>query len=266
MAKTDSIHGAVTGKVGPVNYYRLRGSEKLFVRANANINKSARKHHSRYERTRQENMEFKGCVKTAIQIVNAVFPIKSLGDFNSFGQLVRICKFIQQADPLLPKGRRPVLISRSHSLLNGFSFNKYNTFETLVKSPVSMSIERQSGIAQVVIPPMRAGIHLGNPAEQPYYRFVCTLSKVCDLFLPENSHFYETLNQENPAYKKQFTPWLNWNDPFPAAEMIIHLPNWVDLPHRTLIAGIGIEFGKQIPGGQIEFVKYACAGKIWVTG
>ena len=266
MAKTDSIHGAVSGRVGPVVYYRLPGSEKLIVRSSPVINTKARKTHPRFERTRQENREFKGCVKAAGSIAEAVYPVKALGDFNSFGQLVRVCKFIQQADRSRPKGERALLLSLSHSLLDGFSFNKYHRFETLVSSPLSFSIDRQNGSLLAIIPPMRPGIHLFNPAGQPYYRIVVCLGMLCDLFLSANSHFYETAGNEDPACVKGSGDWMNCKDPFPGAEFSLQVPGWTDLPHRTLITGIGIEFGRTVPGGEIASVKYAGAGKIWVTG
>ena len=264
MGKADSIQN-IRGKVGSLIFYRLRGSGDMVVRSNGYKTRSALNHHPRYEKTRQENMEFKGCVRASKDIIEAVSPIKLLGDFNSFGQLVRVCKFIQQADTSLPKGSRSVSISRSHSLLNGFSFSRYNTFESLVRAPLSIYIDRKEGNSRAIIPPMRPGIHLQNPAQQPQYRFVYSIGTVCDLSMSEKTRNYETMNHEDATCYMQCSEWMSWKETFPGTELFVQVPGWVDSPHRTLIAGIGIEFGRPSPSGEIEFVKKAGAGKIWVT-
>jgi hypothetical protein len=265
MAKVNSSIGELSGKIGALVFYRMRGSEKMIVRRKAALSKYALNYHSRYENTRQQNMEFKGCVLAAKKIGLAMYSIKPLGDFNSFGQVVKICKVIQQADSSNPKGKRSVYISKMHSLLDGFSFNKYNTFESLVRAPISISIDRPAGIAKAIIPPMRPGIHLVNPKEEPYYRFVCSLGNVSDVFVPDNRTTYETVNKNYSFCHEQVSPWTNWKNSFPGIEISVSLDRWEDIADQTLFAGIGIEFGRQAPGGEIEFVKYAGAGKIWVT-
>lgn len=201
--------------------------------------------------------------EAAKNILSIVYPVGCLGDFNSFGLLVKIAKIIQQADTQAPKGKRSVWISQSPSLLNGFSFNKYNTFETLVKSPVSISIDRPGGTGLVNIPYLVPGIHLVNPLQQPYYMFVCTLGRLCDLVLSKKGSDYETLKKDSAYCDVQCSPWFNWNEPMPPIELMLQAPGWIDEPHHTLIAGIGIAFGKEVTGGSIEVTKYAGAGKIW---
>lgn len=265
MATSDSILGNLSGKLGSVICYRMRGSEKMIVRSKGYISPYTRKNHRRYERTRQENNEFKGCVKAAKNLSRILIPVASLGDFNFFGHLVKIAKMMQQVDTELPKGKRSVLISKTPSLLTGFSFNKFNTFEALVKSPISFSIDRPQGTAHFSVPPMQPGIHLLNPGQQPYYRLVFTIGCVADLHLTENVHSYESRDNEFPYCAVQLTDWLNWKDSFPGSELTVSSPRWVDLPNRTLVAGIGISFGKQLADGTIKPVKYAGAGKIWMA-
>lgn len=262
MGKTNSIHGKVSGKVGLLTFCSIPGSDEMIVRARPQMSTHARKHHRRFEKTRQENNEFKGCVKAAREILLAVHPVKHLGDFNSFGYLVRVCKFIQQADSST-KGKRSVLFSKAPSLLNGFSFNKYHPFETLVRPPLSVTIDRQNGNAEVTIPALRPSIQLENPKQQPLYRFVFSLGRISDLILNDRGNSYESLDIDCSICKSIYTRWFNCIENFPQTALNLHLQNWDDLPYLTLLAGIGIEFGREMPGGEIESVKYAGAGKIW---
>jgi hypothetical protein len=265
MAKSDSILGNVSGKVGNLVFYRMRGSDTMIVRRKGSISKYARKNHRRFEKTRMENSEFKGCVKAAKEMARVLAPINALGDFNSFGLLVKIAKMIQQQDTESPRGKRSVLISRSPALLTGFSFNRYNTFESLVKSPISFSIEREGGTGNVVIPAMLPGIHLVNHLQQPYYRFVCTLGRICDLHISESGRDYETLHKEYLYSDVQFSPWINWKEPMPETTLTLQAPRWTNEPHNTLVAGIGIDFGREKVNGSIESTRYAGAGKVWLA-
>ena len=142
MGKAESILGAVSGKVGPAIFYNLRGTEKMIIKSRPVRSKHARKTHERFEKTRQQNKEFAGCVEAASRIWNNITSIKLLADHNCFGHMQAVCKLIQQADTTSPVGERPVLISKSRSLLNGFSFNMYHPFGSLVRVPVECSIDR----------------------------------------------------------------------------------------------------------------------------
>jgi hypothetical protein len=265
MAKTESVLGNFNGKIGALVFYKMRGSDTMIVRKKGYVSKYTKNNHWRYEKTRQQNKEFKGCVQAAKNISRLLSSIVCLGDFNSFGLLVKTAKIIQQMDNERPKGERSLLFSKSPSLLTGFSFNKYNTFESFVKSPVTFSIDRPNGTAQVNIPSMLPGTHLVNHFDQPYYQFVCALGRVQDLYFSENSTDYEEFNIRYRNSDVQFTPWINSKDPMPQTTFTLTAPQWNNDPHDTLVAGIGIAFGKETAGGTIEFTKYAGAGKIWMA-
>ena len=111
---------------------------------------------------------------------------------------------------------------------------------------------------------MRPGLHLTNPKNESFYRFICHAAVVGDVV--KNGNRYEMLHSEDDVEAYEHTPWLSWEDEFPATTITLRPRLWRDVEEHTIIAAVGIEFGRPGAGGAIRYTKYSGAAKILITG
>lgn len=265
MAYLTGMH-TYTGSVGDASAYRMHGTEKIILRQKGGPSKSRIKHHPNFEMTRRNNEEWKACIMAAKNIALAVYPLKLLADYNYSGQLNGICKSIQLLDSQQEKGKRSVLLSQGQYMLEGFSFCKYNLFESVLRCPVSVNIDSHAGTALVEWPLLEPGINLYNPKQQPMYRLVTVLAAVADLEYDEERKLYNKTITDLPASKIIKSDWYTWKQRREAEAVELSLPNWANPQGCALIVGAGIEFGIPVNPTEVKTVKYASTARIIKMG
>ena len=124
----------MTGSVGKISVYKRKDIDKLIVRAKSGPRSKSVLKADSYTRTRELNQEWSGCALAGKNIRIAMHPLTHMADYNISGPLSAIMKVIQKMDNVNRHGERNIDISKYRMLLNGFSLNKQNYWESLIKS------------------------------------------------------------------------------------------------------------------------------------
>lgn len=251
-----------TGTMGGLSAYRMKGTDKIIIRRKGGPERNKLKTHGNYALTRQYNQEWKACILAGQQLVHAIHPLKHLNDHSYFGALTGLLKSIQKDDTIHPLGQRSILLSQYAYKLEGFSLNKYNSFESIVRHPLQYETDRHNGTAWVQLPELVPGINLGNPMKQPLYRMVVSLGAVADI------HYHPTRNRYEPVTDTIIHPvtastdWCSYKQTTPATLLTLALNTLPVPPHMSMVLAVGIEFGVPVSNTEIRPVKYAGAGKV----
>lgn len=251
-----------TGTMGGFSAYRMKGSDKIVIRRKGGPGREQVKRHRNFEITRKQNEEWKGCVMACKNLSDSFFPIKHLSDHNFSAPLTGVCKSIQKDDTIHPLGQRSILLSQYAYKIEGFSLNKYNSFESIVRHPLQYETDRHHGTAWVQLPELVPGINLGNPMKQPLYRMVITLGAVADI------HYHSTRNRYEPVTDTIIHPvtsstdWCSYKQTTPATLLTLALNTLPVPPLMCMVLAVGIEFGVPVSNTEIRPAKYAGAGKV----
>ncbi|OQP58130.1 hypothetical protein A3860_07330 [Niastella vici] len=245
------------GSLDNMSAYKMRGSDKIILRKKGGPSKKQIKQDPHFDLTRRNNKEFGGRSKLAAQIKNALFPLRSLTDYNITGPLNALLKHIQKLDTENEYGKRNVLISKNPRLLEGFTLNRKNLLESIISTPFLWSLQKDQVIIDV--PGLLPGINFIVPGDYSWYQFTAVAGLVPDLYYHE--HGYRPKDDRVHFRDLAYSDWLPVNTPSPAGKLIV-----TGLPEQkpencSLMIAVGIAFGT-IQRGEIEQVKYVGAGKV----
>ncbi|MDP4252200.1 MAG: hypothetical protein Q8918_19035, partial [Bacteroidota bacterium] len=252
-----------TGRLGKVSAYKMRGHDKIVMRSRGGASKKQIKTSPDFESTRNLNSEWKAVTTASAEIRAGLYALKPLADYNTSGPLNAIVKKIQTADTDHPKGKRSILFSRQPDLLSGFSFNRKTLFDSVIRQPLSVTIDPSAAVAEVVIPALTPGINFfGNP-RYAYYQFVLAFTAVSDYSFDEMSGKFNAVCPKIPDYRSVFTPWVPVNALQPSAAYRLAPDNTnPPVPGMTLVFGAGIQYGMPAPDGSIQPVPYSGSARI----
>ena len=252
----------VTGSMGGFSIYRMRGSDKLVMRQKGGASRQRIKKDPNFEQTRMNNSEWAGSTLMARVINNGLFAIKHLADYGYFGKLTAVCKAIQKDDGENQKGKRAVRLSQSRYKLEGFGYNKYNPFDTVLRHPLQYEVDRNAGKATVQLPEIVPGLNLRNPLNQPFCRFVFMLAAVADVVYGEERKGYMLITDEQRPAAIQHTVWCPSKERQEPQELVLEMSNWQPREGVSLVLAVGVEYGSPQAGGEISFTKYGGAAKV----
>jgi len=254
----------ITGGIGQLSAYRMRGSDKIIVRKKAGPTKKQMLHSRKFERTRENMAEFIGVGMAVRAIRSPLIHVKRLAGYNFTSTLTTICKKIQLRDTVGEKGQRGIFLSQHRYMLAGFRLHREHPFLSIVTGPVNCFLDRKTKSALIQLPQLVPGVNLNLPWKQPLFRFCMSLGVVPDVVY--DSEGYNNYSAEWVSTKLD-TPWELVTDPLPAQTLELKL----DIPgairdSQTLVFAIGVEMG--VPGlsGEIEEVKYAGSACILAVG
>src|SRR5450631_483703 len=176
-----------TGRLGPASVYKMRGHDKLVIRSRGGASKSRIKNHPNFEATRSLNREWKLVTEVAAEIRRGLFGLKPLADCNISGPLNALVKKIQTSDTLNEKGKRSILFSRYPDFISSFQFNRQTLFDSIVRQPLEVNIDKKSALTMVTVPVMQPAIHFFPNPRYAYYRMVISIVAVSDQVWIEGS-------------------------------------------------------------------------------
>ena len=252
----------ITGSMGNFSIYRMRGSDKLVLRQKGGASKQRIKKDPNFEQTRMNNNEWAGSALMARIMNNGLFAVKHLADHGYFGKLTAVCKAIQSDDGENQKGKRAVRLSQSPYKLEGFGYNKYNPFDTVLRHPLQYAVDRNAGKAVVQLPEIVPGLNLRNPLNQPFCRFVFALAAVADMVYSEGRKCYIPVSDRQYQTAVQHTEWCPAKEKQQPQELTLQIGNWQPEEGVSLVLAVGVEFGQPLGGGEIRFTKYGGAAKV----
>jgi hypothetical protein len=261
-----TLEGGITftGSIGKLSAYRMKGSDKIILRQKGGPSKKQVLTSRKFERTRENMMEFAGVSKTVAAIRRPLIALKRLSDHNFTATLVSICKNIQLEDPAGDRGQRSIFLSQHRYLLAGFRLHLKHPFLNIVTGPVGYTLNRETKSVVVQLPRLVKGINLHLPWKQPLYRFCMSFGLVPDVVY-ENGAYND--HPEGLADTSLVTAWHVATDPFQSqtVELKLNTPDAIK-DSQTLLFTIGIEMGAPGANGGIVEVKHAGAACILAVG
>lgn len=250
----------ITGSLDNLSFYKMRGSDKIIVRRKGGPSSKDVQESPNFENTRRNNREFAGRAAATAFIKRVLNPLTFLADYNITGPLNALLKPIQQMDTSSDWGHRSIIISKNARLLQGFSINRRYQVDSILRTPVLYSLEKQQVI--IDIPELLPGLNFISPGNYPWYKFIATAGLIPDLYYMNDVWGYQPksdLSYEPPYIDS--TAWLPVNTRTAATQLTLDgLPEVKPDDHSIMIA-IGIAFGT-MQGTEIRPVKYVGAGKV----
>lgn len=254
-----------TGTLGNVTYYTIQGSETVYVRKTGGPSKKMIKTSPRFDVVRRNNSEWVGCTRLARMIRNAYGEVKSVEDYPVIGTLNGLSKKIQQTDTTSELGKRGLFLTKNKPLLTGFNLSRKQVLESVLRVPITASIERISGVATVTIPTIVTALHLYNFRKLPYFRISINLGGISDVaFSDEKAEFQsiqKTFRHHTFSHDKQWLPTQGTIEE-QTCSLQYHEQATPVSDEVTLILTVGVEFGAMGIDGKPTLVKYAGCGKI----
>lgn len=266
MARAKNLF-EITGSMAKFSMYRLQGHDEVIVRTKGGPSKYQIKNKPQFEKVRRNNEEWKACTGMTSQIREGYYFLKRLEDYPTSGALNAIAKQMQKLDTESEHGKRNILLSKHKEILPGFSLSRKQVFESVLKVPVTTSIDRAAGEATIEIPDINTNFYLYNFRKLPYYRILANFSSLVDI-VHDGENYINYLHTGESYTHRDIgifeSEWFPSNGSQPG--MTIRLSHPIETehlsPHITLMLTIGIEFGQNGNDNTITPVKYSGTGKI----
>lgn len=251
---------AFEGPLGNVTAYKMRGMDKIILRTKGGPSRERIRTSPAFEQVRRNNAEFSGRSTASKWILRMLGPLKRLADHNIAGPLNALLKPVQEMDPVRELGRRHVQLSKAPHLLCGFSLNRGTGFDTVVRTPLTVSLSRDELRAVIEIPALLPRINFFVPGNFSHYSILATLGIVPDLF--NQGGRYETSRPDfNFRPTVTTTPWLPVSDGSGGLTLALEIEQSAP-EFYTLMLSVGIRYGLVRSGGVIEEVRYAGSAKV----
>src|SRR5579862_1387448 len=119
-----------TGSLGNLSAYKMRGVDRIVIRTKGGASRDKILKSPEFELTRRNISEFSGCSTAGRWVRYALYSQRALADYNISGPLNALMKSMQLLDKVSEWGKRSILLSKNPTLLEGFSLNRYVTFES----------------------------------------------------------------------------------------------------------------------------------------
>lgn len=272
MARVNGLFN-IQGKLGNVSFYTIKGGETVYVRTKGGPTARRIKVGKEFEKLRKHQAEWRGCVLFSRQLINGVYGLHKLGDFNVSAAWNGLAKKLMSTDKEHPVGERSVLLSQNKTVLEGYNMNRRFPFNSVFRTPVSVEIDYSALTAKISVSRIVTANDLYNVQKLPYFRLYFSFGFISDLVYNTDDYKYnyspEIIVNEyrtTEMYSKKIsTDWFVANDIIGESVYELKLHDElgaIALERTTAIVGAGIEFGNIVAGRAIEAVKNACCAKI----
>jgi hypothetical protein len=210
-------------------------------------------------RVRQNNNEFGICSSAAKSLRMAIAPVKHLTDVNLASQFTSLCRQLLLQDKAHDIGSRTVIFSRFGTQLSGFNLNQQHLFDSVVRHPLSVTLDREKAAARIELPALQPGVSIVLPWLQPLYRLIFTLGVVEDIAVKGFPRGWTV-----PVSFS--TPWYLAQQGIEAGTVNLQLDKSILGKNECMVVAVGIEMGTVVTDAVVNRVKYTGCGKILQAG
>jgi hypothetical protein len=260
-----TLHGnlSFTGSISNISAYTMRGHDKVILRTKGGASKKHIQTLPAFESTRNLNNEWKVVVLAAGRIRRGLNGLKPLAGYNISGPLNALVKKIQVSDLVNPKGKRSILFSGKPDFISSFNYNKQNMFDTQIRQPLSINIDKSSGVADIEIPLLQPSVNFFPHPLYAYFRIVLSMTAISDYIFNETNSKYVAVRAPLPTYKPIFSEWAPSNIPQTSASFHYTPTNeFLPGPDMILVLGAGIQYGMPGVDGSMQPVPYVGSARI----
>jgi hypothetical protein len=261
MAKLEQNFG-FTGSLLNISAYKRKDMDTIILRMKGGPSKRMIQKHPSFDLTRRNNKEFGGRSRASKWIMDVLYPLKPLADYNIAGPLNATLKPIQQMDNVSELGKRSIAISKNPRLLEGFQLNRKNVFESVCRNPLSFSISKDELKARIEIPALMPGNNFFPVGTYPVYRWQAVFGVIPDLFFDDKMGYLPNVKCNLQHGARSQTEWCAVKTT--TSPQVIELKFPFKIPASlsfSFILAAGISFGTMGQAGG-EQVKYAGSGKM----
>lgn len=263
----------ITGTVGKISIYNVRGSDVPIARTKGGPTKRMVKTRKSFATTRKNNMEFGGRARMTRQVMEALRPMKYLGDYNLAGPLNSLFIPIQALDTVSEHGERSIELTKNPGLLQGFNLNRRTPFSTIVTNSPAYTLSKETLTATITIPELIPDVNFFPQNTLSWYKFIVVLGIIEDLFYKNRAYGNIAGNEHGIGYSVvEVSDWLNITPQSPAVELTCSfkesrkpLIQKLGKNNHSCLLGVGIAFGA-MSRGQVELVKYVGGAKVLAMG
>jgi hypothetical protein len=269
MAKiVGGIGEGLRGSLGDLSFYKMRGVEDTIVRTKGGFTKERIKTDPKLERLRLAESEFGGRAKAGKYIMQALMFQKPMADYNIAGPLTKLLLPVQELASEGPLGKRGILLSMYPHVIKGFSLNKNNTLDTVIRYPLTCSLSRETASAIVNIPELVPDINFFVPApvKYPYYRICISLGLVPDVVYKESGYMPTHVDYMDIKPRAVYTEWFPRLQGSPAQVLTVQYERLPPDTHFTLLLAAGIEYGELLGVNNIQRAPYVGCAKVLEVG
>ena len=244
MAKIPaSSKAAMDALMNGLSFYTMRGVDKVIIRRKGGPKKSAMRKSPKFTKVRYSQSEFKIRARSVRYVRTAMIYQKLFADYNFAGPLNALMRKVQVLDKVNDLGQRGVFLSRHKEVLTGFSLNKNNIFDAVVRYPVKAEINREGLSALVHIPAIIPGVNFFSQNKYAYYRFRVTLGVIPDVSWSKHGPVVRDNSNNAHPHGMRDTVWFPVKKGSPEMEIGIRLDGKVLADDCTMMLTIGVCYG-----------------------
>lgn len=267
MAKINGgIAANISGSLGDLSIYKMRGVEEPVVRRKSGHTRERVKNDPNMDLVRRVTSEFGGRAKASKYLMHALVFQKPMADHNIAGPLNALMKPVQKLDADNDFSQRNIILSAHAHFLRGFSLNKKHPFDSVVRYPVTATLDRETISARVYFPELLPRISFVPPVNHPYYSLRVSLGVVPDIVYDGSQ--YATIHRDYAeacaSYKD--TDWFPLLQGSPAMAVDIQHPHFPPDTNFTLVLAVGIRYGILKDINKIEQAPYVGSAKVLEVG
>ncbi len=251
-----------TGSLGNISAYKMRGVDRVILRTKGGPSSARIKKDPAFDVVRRNNAEFSGRAAASRWIMKMLWPQKALADYNIAGPLNALVKPIQELDTQSTFGQRNIILSKNKLLLQGFSLNRKNPFDSMVRAGVSYSLVQDTWNAQVNLPELLPGINFFPHPNMPFFSVQIVLGMVPDLFYRDGKYLPSSSSYHENNVAVVTTDWHATQGHQKKESLQVKLPEPPADEASSLLLSIGIRYGAMQNNGAIEQIKYAGCAKV----
>ena len=253
-----------TGSIGNLSAYNSKGIEDTLIRLKGGASREKIKKAREFTNTRKNNTEFGGAATAGKKIKEAIISVTHLDHSRFQNRLNRICRYILNQDTENDWGKRSFLLSNHRSLLEGFNLGMGTAFDSIIKHPLSCSINRTELSATTHVPQLIPKIGLYVPDNFSFFRLIAVMGIVPDLQYDTRFERYFPINAAIQLKRATAeTDWLSTAAVASPQELSIQIEGDCNMSDQdSLVLAVGVEFGAALSANLIQPVINAGAAKM----
>jgi hypothetical protein len=249
-----------TGTLNNLTAYKIRGSEKVYLRTKGGPTSQMVKESDQFSNVRRNNSEFGGRFAAIPSITPIIRPLKHIADHSWSSSLATLLKPTHELDTVSEWGKRNILLSLKPQLLQGYNLNRKFVLESIIRPGFSYTLDRNKMQAHIQLPALVPGDNLFIPPSFDWYRITAVLGIVPDHLYAEPEYQPADGLTDLPVASTQST-WMAAKEGSANIEWELNLPPVASSSFSLLLLA-GISFGKVKGIDLIEPVKYVGGAKI----
>lgn len=267
MAKAfGGIGNGLRGNIDGLSFYTMKGVEGTIVRRSSGHTKEKKNKDPKLRNFKLAGDDFAGRACMSKYLIGALTHQRPMADYNISGPLIALMKPVQELDSVSDFGVRNVRLTAYPHIIKGFSLNKNHTLDSVIRFPVTGTIDRETLSAKVQFPELVPGINFAPPVKQPYYAFRISLAVVPDVIYNLGRYTATHPDYLTNGVWSVDSSWFSLQEGSQALDMEVNIVVPPPDTNFTLMLAAGIMYGELKALDRIGQVKHAGSAKVLEVG